>query len=177
MYIWIAIDVNEQVRELREYAEGYTKTHGLISPTLTLPFHISLKISFQIPDTLHREVARDIRDFCKSLKPFTIPVKKAEASGTILWLTMQDTAELTYIHNKLDEMLLEKYGIEQHLFDKDFIFHTSLLIINDEDHILRAFDKIKGVNIPSAIKAKKIIIGSSKDGQPGTYKVDEEISL
>ena len=177
MYIWIAIDVNEQVRELREYAGGYTKTHGLISPTLTLPFHISLKISFQIPDTLHREVVRDIRDFFKSLKPFTIRVKKAEASGTILWLTMQDTAELTYIHSKLDEILLEKYGIEQHIFDKNFIFHTSILIFNNEEHIRCAFDEMRGVNIPSILNAEKIIIGSSKDGEPGTYKVNEEILL
>ena len=46
MYIWVAIDVNEQVGELREKAENYVSTHGLSSPTLTLPFHISLKISF-----------------------------------------------------------------------------------------------------------------------------------
>ena len=43
MYIWIAIDVDDQVRELRSDAEKYVKEHLLTSSTLTLPFHISLK--------------------------------------------------------------------------------------------------------------------------------------
>ena len=62
MYIWVAIDVNEQVGELREKAENYVSTHGLSSPTLTLPFHISLKISFQIPDNRCQEEVQDILD-------------------------------------------------------------------------------------------------------------------
>ena len=88
MYLWVAIDVNEQVSKLRENVEKYIRSNGLTSPTLTLPFHISLKISFQIPNGIYREVVDDISEFCKSLKPFTIPVRKIEISGTILWLTM-----------------------------------------------------------------------------------------
>lgn len=177
MYLWVAIDVNDRFLELRESAASYIKKHKLTSPTLTLPFHISLKISFQIADNLWQKVMYDIRDLCKSIKPFTIPVKKIETSGPILWLTMEDSAELTYIHDKLDELLLDKYGVPQHIFDKNFIFHTSILIINNEEHIRSAFDEIKSINIPNIINAKKIIIGSSKDGQAGTYTVNEEILL
>ena len=177
MYLWIAIDVNEQIRELRENAENYIKNHELTSPTLTLPFHISLKISFQISSDILKEVTYDIREFCKSLKPFTITVKSIEKTDTIIWLTMQDNAYLTAIHNRLDQLLLEKYGVIQHVFDKSFIFHTSILITNSKGHLNAAFEAIKDINIPNVLNAQKIIIGSSKEGQPGTYSVIEEIML
>ena len=177
MYIWVAIDVDEQVKEIREYAENYVKIHRLSSPTLTLPFHISLKISFWVPDNLCQNVMNDIRDFCKSIKPFAITVNETEVSGSIIWLTIEYCAELTNIHQELDKLLLDKYGIEQHPFDKDFIFHTSILIMNNEENIRSAFDEIKDINIPRVLDARQIIIGLSKSGQAGTYNVKEKILL
>ena len=177
MFLWIAIDVDEQVIELRENAENYIINHGLTSPTLTLPFHISLKISFQVSSDISQDVISDIRDFCRSLKPFTIAVKGIEKTDSIIWLTMQDNAYLTDMHNKLDEMLLKKYGVVQHEFDKSFIFHTSILIMSNRERLSTAFETIKDVQIPDVLNAKKIIIGSSTDGQPGTYSVIEEIML
>ena len=177
MYIWVAIDVDEQVKEIRKYAENYVKTHRLSSPTLTLPFHISLKISFEVAEDLCQKVMGDIRDLFRSIKPFTIPVKAVEVSGQIIWLTTLDCAELTYIHQELDKLLLDKYGIEQHRFDKDFIFHTSILIMNNEENIRSAFDEIENINIPRVLDARQIIIGLSKSGQAGTYNVKERILL
>ena len=177
MYIWVAIDVNEQLIELRENAENYVKQQNLSSTTFSLPFHISLKISFQIPNDKFEEAINDIRNFYKSLKPFQIIVKGIEQANPIIWVTMQDSAELTDIHNKLDKMLFEKYGIIQHDFDKDFRFHTSIVIIHNKQQIIRAFDAIKDTNIPKTLKADKFIIGSSTEGQPGTYSVIEEIEL
>lgn len=175
MYLWIAIDVNEQLRALRENAESYIKNHRLASPTLTLPFHISLKISFQVSDDILQEVIRDICVLCKSIEPFTIPVRGIEKTNTIIWLTMEENACLTAIHSQLDELLFKKYGISQHKFDKSFIFHTSILIMNNQEHIYAAFEAIKDIKIPNVLNAKKLVIGSSIDGQPGTYSVNEEI--
>lgn len=177
MYIWVAIDVNEQVGELREKAENYVSTHGLSSPTLTLPFHISLKISFQIPDNRCQEAVQDIREFLKSLKPFSIAVRGIEQNGPIVWLAMEDNTELTCIHKRLDEMLLEKYSVAQHAYDKAFLFHTSVLMIDNEEQLLRAFQAMKDTNIPKVLRAEKLIIGSSETGQAGTYRVNEEIDL
>lgn len=177
MYIWVAIDVDEQVLNLRKSAEEYAKSRGLTSSTLSLPFHISLKISFQIPDDMYSKVLCNIRDFFKLVKPFTIPVNKVEMNGSIIWLIMKDVVELNYIHNALDSFLLEKYGIEQHEFDKNFIFHTSILIIDDEVELNNALKIIKNIDIPCMLEAKKIIIGSSLNGKPGTYSVNEEIII
>lgn len=177
MYIWVAIDVNEQVSELREIAENYIKGQGLSSTTFTLPFHISLKISFQIPNDKFEEAVSDIRDFYKSLKPFQIIVRGIEQAGSLVWITMQDSNELADIHKKLDEMLFEKYGVIQHDFDKDFRFHTSVLMLYNEEQITKAFDAIKDTNIPETLRAERFIIGSSVEGRAGTYSVIEKIEL
>jgi len=74
-------------------------------------------------------------------------------------------------------MLFEKYGVIQHDFDKDFLFHTSVIVIHNEEQIGKAFDAVKGINIPKVLRAEKFIIGSSAEGKPGTYSVIEEIEL
>ena len=38
MYLWIAIDVNEQIRELRENAENYIKKSRINIPNINLAF-------------------------------------------------------------------------------------------------------------------------------------------
>ncbi len=177
MYIWVAIDVNEQVNKLREVAENYINERGLSSTTFTLPFHISLKISFQISDDKFEDAVSDIREFYKSLKPFEIKTKGIERAGSIVWITMQDSDELVDIHKKLDEMMFEKYGVLQHDFDKDFKFHTSVLALNDAVDILKAYDAIKDTDIPKTLNAESFIIGSSAEGLAGTYSVIEEIEL
>lgn len=49
--------------------------------------------------------------------------------------------------------------------------------MNNQEQLHAAFEVIKETNIPNVLNAQKIIIGSSKDGQPGTYSVNEEIML
>ncbi len=177
MYLWVAIDVNEQVSELRENAENYIKEQELSSTTFSLPFHISLKISFQIPNDKFEDAVSDICDFYKSLKPFQIIVKGIEQAGSIVWITMQDSSELADIHKKLDEMLFEKYGVIQHDFDKDFKFHTSVLTLYNEEQIAKAFNAIKDTHVPEILRAERFIIGSSVEGRAGTYNVIKEIEL
>lgn len=88
---------------------------------------------------------------------------------------MQESTELSNIHKKLDEMFFEKYGVIQHDFDKDFRFHTSVLMINNKEQITKAFDELKDIYIPEVLNAKRFIIGSSVEGRAGTYSVIEEI--
>ena len=177
MYIWVAIDVDTQVQELRKSAELYIKSNGLSSPTLTLPFHVSLKISFQILDENREAVVEDILEFLKTLKPFDISVNEIEQNGPIVWLTMRNNEKLDYIHAALDALLFENHGVPLHEFDKEFIFHTSILILDSKEQSERAFSAIKNSVLPKELTAKRFIIGSSSDGQPGTYSVNEVLEF
>ena len=177
MYIWFAIDINNQVLNLRKGAEKYANANQLVSPTFTLPFHISLKISCEIADELYQSIVNDVRDLYKDLGPLEIEVKKLEQCGNIIWLTMQDNFKLRSFHNLLDLLFLDKYDIEQHEFDKNFIFHTSVLILDNEKHLQSAFNEIRKLELPTTLIGDKIIIGSSLTGEAGTYTVNEEILL
>lgn len=177
MCIWTAADVNKQVYELREKAEIYAKQQELLSSTFSLPFHISLKISFEIPKERFDEVVKDIHNFYKTLNPFEIGIKGIEHTGSIVWITMKKSSELSSIHKRLDEMLLQKYGIMQHAFDKDFKFHTSIFITDNSEKAAKAFAAIKDAYLPKSLKAERFIIGLSETGTAGTYQVLEKIEI
>ena len=108
---------------------------------------------------------------------YEIEVKKLEQCDNIIWLTMQDNFMLRCFHNFLDLLFLDKYDIDQHEFDKDFIFHTSVLILDNKEHLQPAFNEISNITLPTTLIANKIIIGSSLTGEAGTYTVNEEILL
>ena len=72
---------------------------------------------------------------------------------------------------------IDKYDIEQHEFDKNFIFHTSVLMLDNEKHLQSAFNEIRKLELPTTLIGDKIIIGSSLTGEAGTYTVNEEILL
>lgn len=177
MYIWTAVDVNKQVYELRKKAEIYAKQQELLSSTFSLPFHIPLKIFFEIPNERFDEVVKDIHNFYKTLNPFEIVIKGIEHTGSIVWMTMKKNVELINIHEKLDEMLLQKYGIMQYAFDKDFKFHTSIFITANSEKAAKAFASIKDAYLPKSLKAERFIIGSSETGTAGTYQVLEKIEI
>lgn len=177
MYIWVAVNVDDQVSELRKRAERYAKEQGLSSPTFTLPFHISLKISFQIPDEWFDEAVNDIRNFYKTLNPFEVMVRGIEQAGSIVWITMHECSELNDIHKQLDKMLFDKYGVLQHMYDKDFIFHTSIFMLNDTEKITKVFEEVKDAYVPERLKVAKFIIGVSEVGNVGTYQVIEEVQI
>ena len=46
MYLWTAIDVDEPLEKLREKVAWAAQKAGIPNTALTLPLHISLKISF-----------------------------------------------------------------------------------------------------------------------------------
>jgi len=177
MYIWFAVDVDEQAYEIRANAENYAKKMTLYSPTLTLPFHISLKISFQVPDDKVDEIIVCLENYFSTISPFEIKVREIEKSGNIIWLVMEENEILNCIHNDLDKILLDKFGVIQHKFDKTFIFHISILIFDNKKQADGAFAELKNTDLPKIFDAKKIVIGTSPNGKPGTYKVIKEIII
>ena len=46
MYIWVGADVDSQLGEIKELTNDTEKALGIVPSVLTLPLHISLKISF-----------------------------------------------------------------------------------------------------------------------------------
>lgn len=174
MFIWTAIDVDEQLLEIKKEAKRIETVIGFQDSNITLPMHISLKISCPIPDEKYDEAVRNIKMLLETMPSFEIKVNRVELHENIAWIAMESNEYLEMLHSSLDKLFLEKYQIQPHKFDLDFKFHTTLFLDGDEAKVKEAFLMIKDIELPETLTANKFIIGMSPEGKSGTYKVTEE---
>lgn len=177
MYIWIGINVDGQLCDVKEKALEIDRNLCFKNSCFTLPLHISLKISFPVDDSRFQAVIGDIVEYYQSLKPFQIAIKGLEKDKNILWIRMVNNKEIDQIHDGLNEMLLEKYGVGLHEYDLDYKFHTTLFMDDDEEKISKAYELIKDIELPHSLIIDSFLIGTSKSGALGTYSVFKEIKV
>lgn len=177
MFIWTAVDVNDQLIELRNMVKEIEKDVHFGQSDLTLPMHISLIISKEIPNEKYDDVIRDMRKILGSCNAFSVNVKGIELHETISWLAMEPNEQLEKLHEQLCRLFSEKYGIQLHKFDTEFRYHSTLLLDNDEKAVKEAFLKIMDTPVPSEIRATRFVIGGSETGAIGSYRVFETIEM
>lgn len=177
MYIWTAINIDNQLKGIKALAQKIEKEIGFENSAFTLPSHISLKISFFVEDKDYPYVIETLLDYYKTVKPFFVDVECIETENNIVWIRMNENPVLNQIHKDLDSILLEKHGIVPHTFDLDFKFHSTLFLDSDKEKIHAAYRQIKDAKIPLSLCANKLIIGSSPSGKIGTYHVTHTIEV
>lgn len=176
MYIWVGIDVDGQLRALRERAEAIDRRLGFKHSCFTLPLHISLKISFAIENRIFEEVVEEITRFYDTLHSFELRVKGIEKEKGIVWIRYEEEAYISSVKDKLNEVLAEKFLIGRHEYDLDYIFHTTLFMDGDEEKLAAAFDGVRNTDLSQSVVADKFIIGKSETGALGTFSVFKEIN-
>ena len=177
MYIWVGADVDSQLGDIKELTEKTEKALGIDSSVLTLPLHISLKISFCVDDRTVDEVTDTLSEFYETIPPFQVRVKKIERRGKLVWIGMKKSVKLDSIHERLDKLLNEKYGVEPHDFDRRYLFHTTLFMCEDKEQSGAAFEAVKKAPLPKKLGIDRLVIGTSPDGTVGTYKVIKTVCL
>ena len=177
MYIWIGIDVDDQLTQIKAAAREVEDRIGFINSNFTLPLHISLKISFPVPDAQVEAVFRDLAEVFKTVPPFSIPVKGIELDAVIAWIRMEKNATLNALHDRLNDLLLEKYQVPLHEYDRDYKFHTTLFMDMDLEKVRKAFDAVRDSFLPGVLQAKRVVIGTSPTGKLGSYTVVRDINL
>lgn len=171
MYVWIGIDVDSQLAEVKSKAQEIEREAGFPNSNFTLPLHVSLKISFPVESYLFDGVKADIISVFDESEQFCIKVRGVEFEGNICWIRMERCDALDSIHDKLNSVMLEKYGIPLHEYDLDYKYHTTLFMDSDFEKVSRAYGMLGNVNIPQMLSADKFVIGTSENGALGTYKV------
>lgn len=178
MYIWAAINVDNQLQTQKRIVKDIEKDISFNESNVSLlPLHISLKISTEINEEIEDEVRKDIADILRSTPRFNIDVEGVENSGTVVWIKMKENNELKSLHEKLCVLFKEKFNVPLHQFDDGFVFHSTLFLDSDVEKIKKAYMKVKNIALPQTLVAQKFIIGSSKNGEIGTYSVDQEIDV
>ena len=174
--IWVGIGVDDQLQSIRERVAELEQELSISNPNLTLPFHISLKMSFAVDRSKSDEVINAVETYYRTVKPFQIPVQGIEYHETIAWIRMSENETLNRIHDDLNEMLLERFGVGLHEYDRDYLFHATLFMDNDAYKVLRGYEAIRKEPFPKTLIANQFLIGSSETGALGTYHIVSEYS-
>lgn len=177
MFVWVGINVEDQLKEVRMAVDSVFEKIDISNVTCQLPLHISLKISFEIENELFESVLTDISDIYHNQKSFEIKIKGIEKHENIEWIRMYSNEQLEALATSLNMMLKDKYGIPLHEYDLDFIFHTTLFMDDDAKKINEACDLLGNPELPEALVADTFVIGTSENGENGTYRVYKTINI
>lgn len=177
MFIWTAIDVNGELLSLREKAEIATRHFGYQNPALTLPLHISTRISFFASDDVYIDVVRHINDIYHHLSPFFVETGKIEKSDNIVWLRIEENDHLKKIHDELIVSLKKRFEIGTHVFDERFIYHTTLFFGKNAKEAENIHEMLKNENFPKKLGAMRFLTGISESGKAGEFRIFDEIEV
>lgn len=175
MYIWVGIDVDDQLGEMREQSRVAEEEIGFSNSNFTLPLHISLKISFPVDDCRLEQTVDDILAIYRDTDAFTVPVKGLEYEGNIAWIRMDDSPTLNAFSQRINTFLLQQYGIPLHEYDLDYKFHTTLFMDNNNEKVKTAYERVKDIPLPATLFAGRFVVGISATGALGSYKIYKEI--
>ena len=175
MYIWTGIIVEGQLDEVKTASiEAEKKLH--LQPLFGFPMHVSVKISFFVPNDKTNEVVDFLTEYFSSLKPFSVPVKAIELEDTIVWVRMKECDELKKIQSDMNRLLGEKFGVPVHEYDTDFKFHSTLCMADEK--VAEAFyNEVKNAPVPMFLKAEKAGIAISEEWKPFGFKIIKTIDF
>ena len=177
MFVWVGINIEEQLKETRRAVDGVFEKIDISNVTCQLPLHISLKIPFNIENELFESVLNDIVSIYREQKPFEIEIKGIEKHENIMWIRMYSNEDLEAFATSLNIMLKEKYSIPLHEYDLDFIFHTTLFMDDDAEKINAAHTLLGNLALPKNLIANTFVIGTSETGKNGTYRVYKTVEV
>ena len=164
MFLWVALKINDAFAyNLRKKCVELNKSINLSMQALSLPAHISLKITFDIKENDKQTLIDTIKKVVKPYLPMSVKTSCIEKVNNIIWVKFKDNDQLTSLHNALDETLY-KYGILQHEFDKNFIFHSTLFIDENINLIDTMYEIIKDEDVSDTLILDTLLIGESSDG-------------
>lgn len=176
MYIWIGCKMPQFYEtEIRRHCLALNEKINLDTTAFSLPQHISLKISFPAPDGSEDEIAAYLEELLMGIGSFSVELLPPEQAGNILWLPVGENPMLEQLHKMLDTQLQERFGIQQHPFDKCFKFHSTLFM-DEAEQLSRMLRLMEDDLFRRILKVTTFLIGVSPDGSPGSYQVVREVS-
>ena len=176
MYIWLGCKLPVAFeQEIRQRCLALNRNLGLDTAAFSLPQHVSLKISFSAEEP--EAVLQFLQEFLAGQQAFGVTVQAPEQVGNILWLPITDQPMLPRLHQQLDDLLTRHFGIPQHPFDKEFMFHSTLFIDPDPEKIAQMAALLQDEGFPRKLAVDTFLLGISESGAAGTYRVVKEIKI
>ena len=174
MFVWIGCDISNKFAEYREKVKECNADINASEASFNFPQHVSLKITFEMDDDIAKHCIKDIIELLKSAKPFAAKAESIELHDGIIWIRMQDNEHFKYLHDELDQIVIS-YAVKQHEFDKNYIFHSTVIMDNDNEKLAKLYERIKDIPYPKDLKINTFVIGHSNDKI--NYKIDRRIKV
>lgn len=175
MYIWIGCKLPAEFEtEIRDCCLSLNRSIGLDTVAFSLPQHISLKISFPTADP--DAVLDAVTAFLEKQQAFTVRIQNPEYSRNIIWMSVEDLPQLQGLHDRLDTLLNDRFGVPQHEFDRCFLFHSTLFMDTDLRKLVQMQASLSTYSFARELRIDTFLLGVSETGKAGTYHVVREIS-
>ena len=171
MYIWLGIDLDSQLQQLKTARDNARKQLGMPVDNPNFPMHVSLKISFEVSNDIAPQLMDELCDYFATQRPFDIYVDKPECHSNISWLLYKPCLELQAISTHLNNYLLATYNVPLHEYDTDFKYHSTLFLDGTAEQIAQGFEILKQCNYPQKVTANTFCIGTSPTGANYTFDV------
>lgn len=178
MYIWAGCALPERFSQpLRHTCNTLNRDIGLDTVAFSLPQHISLKISFQASEEQAPHILDFLEDLLRREAPFSVTARNPEHLGNILWLNIEENAQLRQLHDTLDAQLEARFSVPQHEFDKCFRFHSTLFLDEHTQKMQTMYTRLQSLPLPQTLHIDTFLLGISDDGKPGTCQIVREIKI
>lgn len=174
MFLWMAADLGNALGAIRERALAENRQWGLSEVAFTLPAHISLKISFSVPQEKSEPLQREAEAIFREIPSFSVRVKGLQQAPGVLWIAMEENEALRWLHEKMVG-LARKYGAEPHPFDGDFRYHSTLFLSQEAEKLAQMAAALQDAPLPEQIAVRAFLIGGSETGKAGEYRVFRRI--
>ena len=176
MYIWVGCQLPQDFEyPLRQRCRKENADLGLDETAFHLPQHISLKISFDAGSNW-QAVLDWLKDWCQVQNKFYVNLNSPEQVPGVLWIPAAENEVLRKLHQDLDRQLETLFGIDQHPFDRDFRFHSTLFQ-DTEDKLTAMYDRLKDLTFPERLLVNTFLLGISADNSPGSHRIVDKISV
>ena len=174
MFVWVGCDINPKFYEFREKVKELNADIQASESAFSFPQHISLKITFEMEEEIAKHCIKDIIELLKNTKPFVAKMQQIEHQDGIIWIRVEEHEHFKALHDELDQIAIS-YAVKQHEFDKNFIFHSTVIMDENNEKLSSLYEKIKDIPYPEELKINTFLVGHSYDKIE--YKVDRRIKV
>ena len=159
--MWICLLIDEESRrKIVSKCKECNEDLKLSERFLDFPLHASLKRSF-FADRFE-QIKEELIGFMKDVPCFEAGKVHLQRISDMIWLCFDEKEEITKLHEAIDVLLKEKYGVAVDLFDKEYVPHITLFRSEEEKKLDRMYERLKNEMNETAITLNAYYIGSRK---------------
>jgi len=174
MYIWVGCALP---KEFENTVRGHVLENAgdlmLDFSGFSLPQHISLKISFEAGEA-YEKVLDLMEQILRCETKLSVVPGGIDHEGRILWIRFLENPRLQQLHGMLDSKLQERFGISQHPFDRNFIFHSTLCM-GEAGDVRRMEERLCRLVPLEEMVIDTFLLGVSETNASGSFRVVRKI--